>query len=119
MSDSILLEVLTPERRIFSAQVSQLQFPTATRGYYGILPGHTPLMTPVGDGLIQCVQGDKKRVLAVFGGFAEVGPDRVTILAREAETADMIDPEKAREAYRQAEAQLKSASTPEDASSTV
>ena len=114
MSDSILLEVLTPERRVFSAQVAQLQFPTATRGYYGILPGHTPLVTPVGDGLIHYVQGDSKHVLTVFGGFAEVGPDHVTILAREAETVDMIDPDQARADYQKAEIRLKDARTPED-----
>jgi F-type H+-transporting ATPase subunit epsilon len=95
MADSILLEVLTPERLIFSAEVADLQFPTAENGYYGILPGHTPLITPVGDGLVSFTQESGKHWLTVFGGFAEVGPDHVTILARESETVDMIDLEKA------------------------
>ena len=70
--DHILLEVVTPERRVFSAQVSELQFPTATRGYYGILPGHTPVITPVGDGLLYYTQDGEKhwltRVRRLRGG---------------------------------------------------
>ena len=103
--DTLLLEVLTPERRIFSAAVDDLQFPTADKGYYGILPGHTPLITPVGDGLVTFTQGDLKHWLTVFGGFAEVGPAHVTILARVSETVEMIDVERA-EAARQRALQL-------------
>jgi F-type H+-transporting ATPase subunit epsilon len=91
MSDSIQLEVVTPQRRVFSAWVSEVSFPSEHRGYYGILPGHTPVMTPVGTGLIYYTQEGQRHWLTVFGGFAEVGPDHVTILARESETVDMID----------------------------
>ena len=91
MSDPILLEVVTPQRRVFSAQVSQVEFPSADRGYYGILPGHTPVMTPLGQGLLYYTQEGHRHWLTVFGGFAEVGPDHVTVLARESETVDMID----------------------------
>jgi F-type H+-transporting ATPase subunit epsilon len=91
MSDSILLEVVTPLKRVFSAQVAEVSFPTAEKGYYGILPGHTPVMTPVGNGLVHFVQDGQRHHLTVFGGFAEIGPDRVTLLARESETVDMID----------------------------
>ncbi len=112
MTDSILLEVLTPERQIFSAEVADLQFPTADNGYYGILPGHTPLITPVGDGLVSFTQGDHKHWLTVFGGFAEVGPDHVTILARVSETVDMIDVERAEAARLRALQILKEATRP-------
>lgn len=95
MSNSLKLEVVTPDRLVFSDTVSEVQFPTATLGYYGILPGHTPVMTPVGDGLLYFTKDGEKHWLTVFGGFAEVGPDHVTILARESETVDMIDLEKA------------------------
>lgn len=91
MSEPILLEVVTPQRRVFSAQVSLVEFPSADRGYYGILPGHTPVMTPVGQGLLYYTLEGRRHWLTVFGGFAEVGPDHVTILARESETVDMID----------------------------
>ena len=111
MSDSILLEVLTPERRVFSAQVSELQFPSADSGYYGILPGHTPLITPVGAGLISYTVETGKHWLTVFGGFAEVGPDHVTILARVSETVDMIDLARAEAARQHALQLIKEAAT--------
>ncbi len=114
MSDRILLEVVTPERPVFSAEVVEVQFPTATRGYYGILPGHTPLMTPVGDGLLYYIQNGQRHWLTVFGGFAEVGPERVTILARESETVDMIDLERAEADRQHALKLLKEAQTEQD-----
>ena len=113
MSD-ILLEVVTPQRRVFSARVSELQFPSAFQGYYGILPGHTPVMTPVGNGLIYFVQDGQRHHLTVFGGFAEIGPDHVTILARESETVDMIDLDQAEADRQHALKLLKEAQTEHD-----
>ena len=112
--DTLLLEVLTPERRIFSAQVDDLQFPTADNGTYGILPGHTPLITPVGDGLVTFTRGAEKHWLTVFGGFAEVGPAHVTILARVSETVDMIDVGRAEAAHQRALQALKDAGSEKD-----
>ena len=106
MSDTLKLEVVTPERQVISDRVSEVQFPTADRGYYGILPGHTPVMTAVGDGLLTFVRDGQKHWLTVFGGFAEAGPDRLTLLARAAETADMIDVDRAETARRRAEQRL-------------
>jgi len=114
MSDTILLEVLTPERRVFSASVSELQFPTAEMGYYGILPGHTPLVTALGSGLINYTQDGQKHWLTVFGGFAEVGPDHVTVLARISETVDMIDVDRAEAARVRAQKAIKDAVTESD-----
>lgn len=114
MSQSIKLEVVTPERPVFSAEVAEVQFPTASRGYYGILPGHTPLMTEVGDGLLYYIQNGQKHWITVFGGFAEVGPDRVTILARGSETVEMIDLERAEAARERALRMLKDAQTEQD-----
>ncbi|MBI4912575.1 MAG: F0F1 ATP synthase subunit epsilon [Acidobacteria bacterium] len=102
MSNTLKLEVVTPERPVLSEQVSEVQFPTATEGYYGILPGHTPVMAPVGDGLLHFVKDGQKHWLTVFGGFAEVGPDHVTILARASETADAIDVDRAEAARKRA-----------------
>ena len=95
MDNSILLEVITPERQIISINVTELQFPTATKGCYGILPGHTPLVTPVGDGLVVFTKDAKQHWVTVFGGFAEVKPNRVVIMARVSETVEMIDVERA------------------------
>ena len=114
MTDSILLEVLTPERRIFSAHVSELQFPTAEMGTYGVLPGHTPLVTALGDGLVYYTVDGQKHWLTVFGGFAEVGPDHVTVLARISETVDMIDADRAEAARVRALKNIKDAQTETD-----
>jgi len=114
VSDRILLEVVTPERPVFSAEVSEVQFPTAFRGYYGILPGHTPLMTAVGDGLLYFMKDGQRHWLTVFGGFAEVGPERVTILARESETVEMIDLERVEADRQRALKLLKEAQTEGD-----
>ena len=114
MTDTILLEVLTPERRVFSAQVAELQFPTADKGYYGILPGHTPLVTPLGAGLLTYTQDGQKHWLTVFGGFAEVGPEHVTVLARISETVEMIDADRAEAARVRALNAIKAASTEDD-----
>ena len=113
MADSILLEVITPQRRVFSAQVSEVQFPGAD-GYYGILPGHTPVMTPMGNGLVYFVQDGQRHWLTVFGGFAEVGPEQVIILSRESETVDMIDLSKAEADRQHALVLLKEARTEKD-----
>lgn len=113
MADSILLEVITPQRRVFSAQVTEVQFPGAD-GYYGILPGHTPVMTPMGNGLVYFVQDGERHWLTVFGGFAEVGPDKVTILSRESETVDMIDLSKVEADKQHALKLLKEAQTETD-----
>lgn len=113
-SESIHLEVVTPQRRVFSAFVSEVSFPSEHRGYYGILPGHTSVMTPLGNGLIYYTQEGQRHWLTVFGGFAEVGPDHVTILARESETMDMIDLSQAEADRQHALKLLKEAQTEHD-----
>jgi F-type H+-transporting ATPase subunit epsilon len=114
MDGHLLLEVVTPERKVFSAEVAELSFPTAHRGYYGILPGHTPVLTPVGDGLITYIQNGQKNLLTVFGGFAEVGPDRVTILARQSETPEMLEATALESARQEALKRLKDAQNPQE-----
>lgn len=114
MSDHILLEVVTPERRVLGTSASELQFRTAARGYYGILPGHTPTLTPLGDGLLYFIHGGEKHWITVFGGFAEVGPEHVTILARVAETPDMLDRERLKTDRLEAERHVKEAHDPEE-----
>jgi F-type H+-transporting ATPase subunit epsilon len=114
MSEPILLEVLTAERRVLSAKVSELQFLTADRGYYGILPCHTPLVTPLGDGLLTYTQKNEKHVLTVFGGFAEVGADRVTILAGQSETPEGLDASQVHQDQQRALQALREAQSPEE-----
>jgi len=107
MDGHLLLDVVTPERKVLSEEVTEVQFPTEHRGMYGILPGHTPVVVPVGDGLVSYVQNGARRQITVFGGFAEVGPERVTLLARESETPEMLDAEALRTAEQDALGRLK------------
>jgi F-type H+-transporting ATPase subunit epsilon len=114
MSSSLRLEVVTPEGKVFSSDITEIQFPTHYLGYYGILPDHTPVLAPLGDGLITCLSGGKKVVLTVFGGFAEVGPTQVNILARESDTVDKLDQTELLDKLRQAEQSLKNTKDPEE-----
>ena len=91
MSDTLKLEVVTPDRQVLSDRVSEVQFPTANRGYYGVLPGHTPVMTEVGDGVISFVKEGRSHGLTVFGGFADILPSGCTLLAESAVHVDDID----------------------------
>ena len=76
-------------------------------GYFGVLPGHTPLLALLGAGELWYRQGQEKHFVSIAFGFAEVQPDRVTILAQVAEKADEIDVARAEEAKRRAEERLR------------
>jgi F-type H+-transporting ATPase subunit epsilon len=88
---TLFLEIVTPARTVFCGHVSEVRFPTAHRGIYGIYPGHTPLMTILGSGLLRFSARGHEHWTTLLGGLVEVRPDRVTILTREAETVDTID----------------------------
>ncbi len=97
----LTLELVTPNRAVVREAVDEVQLP-GTEGYLGVLPGHTPLLTALQVGELWFRQGDDKSFLAVAFGFAEILPDRVTILAHVAERAEEIDIERAKEAERRA-----------------
>ena len=105
MAEQIELEVATPERQLVSDKVSEVQVP-AKNGYMGILPGHAPLMGILGTGSLSYQCGGSRRYLAVQGGFIEVLPDRVRILANLAERAEDIDLDKARADLERAQREL-------------
>ena len=105
--ESLLLIVVTPERQLLRENVDDLQMPGAN-GYLGILPGHAPLMTELGVGELSYHSGKQAGHMAVIRGFAEVLPDRVTVLAELAERAEEIDVARAQEARRRAEKRLAS-----------
>jgi F-type H+-transporting ATPase subunit epsilon len=99
----IRCEVVTAERIVFEGDVDMVLAP-GTEGQLGILPQHAPLMTALSYGeLIIRREGQEDAFIAIGGGFMEVGPDHVTILADSAERADEIDEERAEEARRRAE----------------
>jgi F-type H+-transporting ATPase subunit epsilon len=108
MAQTFQLEIVTPERLLVSDVAEEMQIP-GKNGYLGILPQHAPLITELGVGEISYRKGLETRHLAVAWGFAEVLPDKVTILAETAEKAEEIDVERARQAKQRAEAQLKQA----------
>ena len=113
MPDTFQLEIVTPEKLVVKDAVEELQMPGAN-GYLGILPGHAPLITELAIGELTYKIGGTTHRLAVAWGFAEVLPDRVTILAETAERPEDIDVARARDSKSRAEERLKSGSTDVD-----
>ena len=105
MADTFEFEIVTPERQLLKEQVEEAQIP-AKNGYLGVLPGHAPLLSELGTGYLYFVIGGKKNYFSVHGGFLEVLPDRVKVLANAAERADEIDVERARRALERAQQEL-------------
>ncbi len=101
--DSIQLVVVTPVRQFLSESVTDVQLPGAD-GYLGVLPDHAPLITELGIGeLTYRTAGGQIGLLAVIRGFAEVLPDRVSVLAETAERAEEIDINRAKDALKRAQ----------------
>lgn len=107
------LQIVSADRALVNEQVDEVEIPGAD-GYFGVLPGHTPLLALLGMGQLWFRQGQDRRYLALAFGFAEVQPDRVTILAQIAETADEIDIARAEAAKRRAEERLAKPTTDMD-----
>ena len=101
----IELQIVTPDRLLVREQVDEVQVP-GSEGYLGVLPGHTPLLASLAVGELWYRKGQDRTYLAIAFGFAEVLPDRVTILARLAERAEEIDIDRAAAARERAEARL-------------
>ena len=100
------LEIVTPEKTVYSGQVNSLQAP-GSEGSFGIMAGHMPLLTSLQIGALSFAEeGGGEARMAVSGGFAEVGRERVTILAETAERAEEIDVERAQSSRQRAEERL-------------
>src|SRR5262245_17644330 len=99
------LNIVSAERSLASEQVDEVEIPGAA-GYFGVLPGHTPLLALLGTGELWYRKGQETHYLSIANGFAEVQPDRVTILAETAEAAQEIDVARAEAAKRRAEERL-------------
>ena len=102
---SIELQIVTPDKMLVREQVDEVEIP-GTEGYFGVLPGHTPMLASLAVGEMWYRKGQEKTYLSLANGFCEVLPDRVTILAQLAERAEDIDIARAEEAKRRAEARL-------------
>ena len=101
------LQIVSADRSLVNERVDEVVIPGAD-GYFGVLPGHAPLLALLGAGELWYRQGQDKHYLAIAFGFAEVQPDRVTILAQIAEKADEIDIARAEAAKKRAEERLAS-----------
>jgi F-type H+-transporting ATPase subunit epsilon len=112
LPESIALEIVTPDRRVVQEAVDEVQVP-GSQGYIGVLPGHAPLMTELGIGMVSYRKGVSWSYLTAIGGFAEVLADRVILLAEGAERAEEIDLERAREAMARAKGRLAKMQDPE------
>ena len=103
----IQLEIVTPERLVFEDQVDSVNVP-GIEGELGILPHHAPLLSMHGFGELRIREGGSEESFAIVGGFVQVRPDKVVVMAETADLAGEIDLEKAQEARREAERALES-----------
>jgi F-type H+-transporting ATPase subunit epsilon len=109
----IKLEIVTAERIVYTADVDEVIAP-GVQGQLGILPHHAPLMTTLQAGELLVKKGGQEEILAISGGFLEVRPDHIIILADQAERAEEIDAARAEEARKRAEERLKQRGTGTD-----
>ena len=115
---SILVDIVTPERRLLSEEVDMVTLP-GIEGQMGILRGHVPLLTTLDIGEIILHKQNDTRHIAVGGGVVEVRPDKVTILAESAEQADEIDMQRAEAARERARVSLTEAGPRRDPSAVA
>ena len=112
MADRLHLEIVTPSRRVVEVAVDEVRLP-GVLGEMGVLPGHIPLLTSLAAGPLTYFDGSTVVRYAVQGGFAEVLPDRVTVLATVAEAPDDIDVAVAQDNLQAAQDKLKDAAAEE------
>ena len=102
MAGKINFEITTPEKIVYAEEVDEVVLPTP-QGEVGILPNHIPLVSLLSPGELRIKKGDDVTSMAVSGGFIEVRPDKVIVLADTAEQAEDIDEERAEEARKRAQ----------------
>lgn len=113
MAETFQLEIVTPEKMVVRDVAEEMQIP-GKNGYLGVLPGHAPLITELAVGEITYRNANITHHLAVAWGFAEVLPDKVTILAETAERAEEVDVNRAQAAKQRAETNLTKAGTEDE-----
>jgi F-type H+-transporting ATPase subunit epsilon len=104
---ALQLEIVTPERLAYSDTVDSVVLP-GSEGELGVLPHHAPLVSTLGVGELRIRKGGQEESFAIVGGFLQVRPDKVVVMAETADMASEIDLEKAQEARREAERALES-----------
>jgi len=106
MENKLRLEIVTPYGLILGDDVDEVTT-AGSEGEFGVLPGHVPFITTLKIGMLTYKKGNETRYVFVNSGYAEVGPDKVTILADSAEKSEDIDVERAKAAMKRAEERLK------------
>jgi F-type H+-transporting ATPase subunit epsilon len=105
MADELMLEIVTPEKMIFSDQIEEVTIP-GTEGEFGVLRGHEAFLTSVDIGELNYIKDGKKTYYSVSTGYAEVTGSKVTVLIETAEKSDHIDKDRALKAKDKAESRL-------------
>ena len=117
MADKLILDIVTPYGHVFTDEVDEI-VASGSEGEFGVLPDHVPFLTTMKIGILTYKKGAETGYFFVNWGYAEVGPDKVTILADSAERADDIDPARAEEAVKRAEERLKQIEKVDEARAT-
>ncbi len=104
----ILLEIVTPQGLVFSEEVDEVTA-AGSEGEFGVLPGHVPFVTTLKIGILTCKKGNETKYFFVNWGYAEIGAEKVMILADSAESSEEIDLDRAMAARKRAEERLKHA----------
>ena len=104
----LLLEIVTPERLVYSDEVDAVNLP-GSEGELGVLPHHAPLVSMLGVGELRIRRGGTEESFAIVGGFLQVRPDKVVVMAETADMASEIDLDKAQAARQSAERMLEEA----------
>ena len=118
MADTFHLEIATPERLFVGEDVTEAEVP-GKNGYMGILPGHAPLVSALEPGILRYTVRGQRHAVVVDGGFVEVGPESVRVLADSAELPDSIQTDRARQALERANEDMKNAQDPAQAEAAV
>jgi len=118
MTDKLTLDIVTPYGHVFTDEVDEVTA-TGSEGEFGVLPEHSPFLTTIKVGMLTYKKGSETGHFFVNFGYAEVGPDKVTILADSAERSEDIDIERAQEAMKRAEERLKQQEEIDEARATA
>jgi F-type H+-transporting ATPase subunit epsilon len=113
LPEAIELQIVTPGRHVLQETVQSVEIP-GKEGYLGILPGHAPLITELGVGILGYRKGEENHFVTVIQGYAEVLPDRVIVLAEISERAEEIDLPRSKAAHDRAQAELTKAGVGSD-----
>ena len=112
MPDKLHFNLVSPERQLMSADVDQVDIPAA-EGWMGVLPNHSPFMTTLTPGMVLVKTGAEEKRIFVRGGFAEISPGGLTVLAEEATPAEELDAAAIAQRVKDAEEDVADAETDE------